>query len=336
MKNEELKEQKDIRLYIVYKHTNKINGKIYIGITCQKPENRWRKGKGYNKGTYIYNALEKYGWDNFEHEILFEGLTEIEARKKESELIKQFRCNEETFGYNLTEGGEHNIPNQVIRDKISKTNKAKMTSERRQQHREIALKLDYNGERNPFFGKHHDESTRKRMSENHWSKKQPEIFKDIFCNKKGKNNPSAKKVVRLIDGKIYDTMLECASDNNFQLDTISYHCKKRYHNNEFMYYSEYCLLSKKEQQQLKEISEDRQLNPTKYNAQNKKVIDLKNNVIYNSIKECHEKTGNTQATIINNCKGKFKTQKFMYLSDYELKYNILGEMDYGTLTICSY
>ena len=33
--------------YIIYKHINKINGKIYIGQTCQKPEYRWNHGKGY-------------------------------------------------------------------------------------------------------------------------------------------------------------------------------------------------------------------------------------------------------------------------------------------------
>lgn len=56
--------------YCVYAHINKVNGKIYIGQTCRKPEYRWNDGKGYKECTYFYNAIEKYGWDNFDHEIL--------------------------------------------------------------------------------------------------------------------------------------------------------------------------------------------------------------------------------------------------------------------------
>lgn len=60
--------------YCIYRHTNKVNGKVYIGLTKQKPERRWQKGHGYI-GTLFGNAIGKYGWDNFEHEIVAEGLT---------------------------------------------------------------------------------------------------------------------------------------------------------------------------------------------------------------------------------------------------------------------
>lgn len=46
-------------LYFVYKHTFP-NGKIYIGITDQKPERRWRNGIGYRRQPYVYNAIKKY------------------------------------------------------------------------------------------------------------------------------------------------------------------------------------------------------------------------------------------------------------------------------------
>ena len=59
--------------YVVYKHTAP-NGKVYIGITCRDPEERWANGKGYN-GQYFGRAVKKYGWENFSHEKLFSDLT---------------------------------------------------------------------------------------------------------------------------------------------------------------------------------------------------------------------------------------------------------------------
>ena len=48
--------------FYVYIHTNKINNKKYIGITCQNPSKRWRNGNGYKNG-YFAKAIKKYGWD---------------------------------------------------------------------------------------------------------------------------------------------------------------------------------------------------------------------------------------------------------------------------------
>lgn len=97
--------------WIVYKHTNKTNGKVYIGITSTSVESRWRNGEGYYSQEYFYKAIKKYGWEGFTHEILFDNLTEEEARAKEIELIAQYKSNyrrysNPNYGYNATDGGE--------------------------------------------------------------------------------------------------------------------------------------------------------------------------------------------------------------------------------------
>ena len=73
-------------LYTVYQHKNKINGKVYIGITMQEPEKRWGvNGRNYKSSPHFYSAIQKYGWDNFEHNILYTNLTKEEACLKEQE-----------------------------------------------------------------------------------------------------------------------------------------------------------------------------------------------------------------------------------------------------------
>ena len=61
--------------YKVYIHINTTNGKRYYGITCQEVEKRWKNGKGYYKNKYFTKAINKYGWDNFEHIVKDKGLT---------------------------------------------------------------------------------------------------------------------------------------------------------------------------------------------------------------------------------------------------------------------
>lgn len=94
-------------MYTVYMHKNKINHKVYIGITSRKPSVRWNNGAGYRK-TYFANAINKYGWDNFEHIILFTGLTKEQACEKEIELIKEYNSTDDRYGYNIATGGAIN------------------------------------------------------------------------------------------------------------------------------------------------------------------------------------------------------------------------------------
>lgn len=92
-------------MYCIYLHRNKINGKVYIGQTCQKPEYRWNGGEGYIESPYFYSAIKKYGWDNFEHIILEDKLTLDQANQKEIEYIEIYKSTDENFGYNIQKGG---------------------------------------------------------------------------------------------------------------------------------------------------------------------------------------------------------------------------------------
>lgn len=114
--------------WCVYMHTNKINGKKYIGITSLKPVERWgTKGQKY-KTSHFYNAIKKYGWDNFTHEILFTELEEQEAKDTEIRLISKYKTKNSEYGYNLTDGGDGvrgYCASEEHRKKISERQKGK-------------------------------------------------------------------------------------------------------------------------------------------------------------------------------------------------------------------
>lgn len=121
------------RTYCVYKHTNRSNGKVYIGITSQKPRDRWDSGWGYQKNKHFWDAIQKYGWDNFDHEILFSDLSPEEAFAKEQELILEFDSRDYRKGYNCSSGGECGA-------------------------------VGCSGERHHMYGKHHTPEARAKIS----------------------------------------------------------------------------------------------------------------------------------------------------------------------------
>lgn len=93
--------------YKVYMHISPSN-KRYIGITKSvKPENRWgSRGQGYRNQVLFNRAIQKYGWDNFEHIIVADHLTKQDACNIEKELIIKYKTKDAQYGYNLTNGGE--------------------------------------------------------------------------------------------------------------------------------------------------------------------------------------------------------------------------------------
>lgn len=122
--------------YTVYVHITP-NNKKYYGITGTSLNSRFGKnGYNYKACTLFYKAIQKYGWDNIKHKIVAHGLTREQAKKLETKLILYYRTNEPEYGYNLTSGGETNIPNSQTIEKMRN-----------------ALKGIFAGEKNYFYGK---------------------------------------------------------------------------------------------------------------------------------------------------------------------------------------
>ena len=105
--------------YCIYLHENKINGKVYVGQTCQKPQYRWNNGQGYKECSYFYKAIQKYGWENFNHIILAEKLTLEQANFLEEYYISIFDSTNSESGYNLQKGGLNREPNEYTSQKLS-------------------------------------------------------------------------------------------------------------------------------------------------------------------------------------------------------------------------
>lgn len=128
--------------WTVYVHINKVNGKCYVGQTCKKPTARWQNGTGYKTQKHFWSAICKYGWDNFEHEIIASNLTQSEADILEKTLIEKLELTNPINGYNKDSGG----------------NKGKCASE----ETKIKISLSHMGEKNPMYGKHMSEENKKQ------------------------------------------------------------------------------------------------------------------------------------------------------------------------------
>lgn len=200
--------------YTVYKHTAP-NGKVYIGMTCKKPEHRWQKGNGYKGSEKFSRAIEKYGWDNIKHEILASGLTREEAASMEIELIAAYDSTNEEHGYNISTGGSYRFAGYHItkeqKRKIGDAQRGplnhmygkrwKMSEEGRQHIRESRTGMKFSEEHcknisrskskenHPNWGKHLPEETRRKIALSN--------SKPVICVDTGERFESVKEAVRI-------------------------------------------------------------------------------------------------------------------------------------------
>lgn len=197
-------------MYTVYKHTTP-SGKVYIGITCQNPERRWRGGNGYKNNQHFSRAIELYGWESIRHEIVSDGLTKAQACAMETKLIAEYDTTNPDNGYNMSSGGEYGAlgihHSAETRRKMSESHKGKKHSAEWRAKNSEAIKghtvsdetrkkiSEANKGRVPWNkGKHLSAETRKKLSEAQ--------SKSVVCIETGKQYSSlAKAALSIGKGK---------------------------------------------------------------------------------------------------------------------------------------
>ena len=196
--------------YCVYAHINKINGKIYIGQTKHgdNPNKRWENGKAYKTSPHFGLAIQKWGWDNFEHEVIANNLTKDEADKFERLLIKKLETTSRDKGYNNDSGGKNGVPtdeakeknrkahlgmklSEETRRKMSESHKGKIVSDETcKKISEIHKQL-----KSPMKGKHHsEESKRKIKLANQGKHRTDETKEKMRLAKANVSNETRKKI----------------------------------------------------------------------------------------------------------------------------------------------
>lgn len=113
---------------IIYKITNLVNKKIYVGITTTSIGRRISSYKSTVKSNKespqrIINAMRKYGFNNFKFEILETVFSREELKKKEIEYINFYKSTDVNTGYNISLGGD--LISEETRQKMSNTRKGK-------------------------------------------------------------------------------------------------------------------------------------------------------------------------------------------------------------------
>lgn len=136
---------------IIYKITNQINQKKYIGKTIRDLNTRWNEHKQYaisgRYNTPLYNALRKYGIDNFTCEVIEEGIDDIqELNAKEQNYIKLYHSTSHDQGYNIALGGDGGITSfKLTEEKINAIINILADTDNLNSFQEIGKQFDVSG-----------------------------------------------------------------------------------------------------------------------------------------------------------------------------------------------
>lgn len=176
----------------IYKITNTINNKIYIGKSTDSRNHK--KISYYGSGLLIGRAIEKYGISNFTKEIIDECLNNDELCEREMYWILHYNSTDKSVGYNITSGGDggdtmSNHPDaNIIREKISNTLKGRVFT---QEHKEN-IKKNHPFKKEEHRIKHSESLKGKPKSEQHksnLSKSVKKLYENGFKGSFQTNNP---------------------------------------------------------------------------------------------------------------------------------------------------
>jgi group I intron endonuclease len=169
----------------LYRIKNKMNGKSYIGQTIRPIEKRLKEHReGHSKGCRrIYNAIQKYGWDNFEidwYECVNENLNDHE------EFLIEMLGTLSPNGYNLTEGGGNRKPSE-------ETNQKRRESQ--------------SGENGYWYGKNHSDESKKKVGDGNRGKtRSKETRQQHSESTKGEKHHRSKRVYQYdLDGNFINS-----------------------------------------------------------------------------------------------------------------------------------
>lgn len=205
--------------YCVYSHTNIINGKKYIGITSQVPHRRWNNGKGYINNKYFYRAILKYGWHNFQHDILYTDLCKEEAEQIEIALISEYRTTNPECGYNIEAGGNGTEKfTEEIKLKISQALQGHPCSdETKEKIRQSKIGKPSGRKGIKLTPEQVNKNRISHLGQTPWNKGRP-----LSDEERAKCN--GKPVICIESGIIYRTAHEAARDNNVDFSSICKCC----------------------------------------------------------------------------------------------------------------
>lgn len=172
----------------IYKYTNKVNGKVYIGRTCQTlVERAGCNGKRYKGCRYFWRAIQKYKWSNFEPVILEEGLSNEEAAKREVFYIKEYDSTNEEKGYNLVDIDARTCADS-IRERLSEMGK---------------------GIPSPMRGKSLRQETKEKISNT------------LKGKNKGVESPSNRRIICIETGREYYSLMNAQECTGIKYGNIS-------------------------------------------------------------------------------------------------------------------
>lgn len=118
------------------------DGKHYIGITSQPVEQRWGKEGGQYRNQPVWLPIQKYGWNNIQHHILYTNVDLYTAQLLEQQMIEKYDSYEN--GYNCTKGGDHSFE-MDINGKIYTSQELAELSEHDISNHDITNRLNEHG-----------------------------------------------------------------------------------------------------------------------------------------------------------------------------------------------